>query len=86
MVHVNDGHLGLCLCCVSCLATIVNREVRRPLFTFGGTSRGERGCESERRERGRSLACSQCGDGEGHGMRSFGAVKLCFEVRYGRSS
>ena len=50
-------------------------------FLFDGASRGGRGCESERRERGRALACSQCGDREGCSMQSFGGVKLHIEVQ-----
>ena len=44
-------------------------------FLFDGTSRGGRGHESERRERGRVLACSPYGDGEGCGMQSFCGMK-----------
>ena len=54
-------------------------------FSFDGMSRGGRGRESERRERGRVPACSQCGDREGCGMRSFSGVKLRIELRDGRS-
>ena len=55
-------------------------------FLFDQMSRGGRGCESERRERGRAPACSPCGDGEGCGVQSFGGMKSCFEVQDGQSS
>ena len=54
-------------------------------FLFDGMSRGGRGHEFKRRERGRALACSPYGDGEGCGMQSFSDMKSCFEVRDGQS-
>ena len=54
-------------------------------FLFDRMSRGGRCHESERRERGRAPACSQCVGGEGCSMWSFGGMKLCFEVQDGQS-
>ena len=62
---------------------MANREVRWLLFhPMGQVGVGE--AVNPREDRGRTPACLQSGDGEGHSMWSFGGVKSCFGVQDGQ--